>query len=292
MPDLAEDYWALRKEAGAVWLPRDFVRVSGPDTLAFLQGQLSQDIEQLTDGASAWSLLLQPQGKVDALLRVTRHGETEAVLDTDAGWGDAVRARLERFKLRIKCELEPLAWKCLAVRGPRAHEVAAGLDADWPGLPGVDAVGEAPPLPDGIRVCDLQAYEAVRIEAGIPVMGRELDDKTIPAEAGIVERAVSFTKGCYTGQELVARIDSRGGNVPRHLLGVVVATNVVPPVGATVEAGGKDAGVVTSVAESLERRAPIALAYVRRAVEAPADVTLSWEGGSAPARVEHLPLVA
>ena len=292
MPDLTEDYWALRKDAGAVWLPRDFVRVSGPDTFVFLQGQLSQDVESMAVGASAWSLLLQPQGRVDALLRVTRQGDTEAVLDTDAGWGDAVRARLERFKLRIKCDLEPLPWKCLAVRGPRAHEVATGLDADWPGLPGVDLVGDTPAVPEGVRVCDLQAYEAVRVEAGIPVMGQELDDKTIPAEAGIVDRTVSFTKGCFTGQELVARIDSRGGNVPRRLLGVVVGTNVLPPVGATVEADGKDAGIVTSVAESLERRAPVALAYVRRAVEAPADVTLSWEGGSAPARVEALPLVA
>jgi folate-binding protein YgfZ len=123
-------------------------------------------------------------------------------------------------------------------------------------------------------------------------MGREIDDKTIPAETGVVDRAVSFTKGCFTGQELVARIDSRGGNVPRHLRGVVVGTNVVPPAGATVEAEGKDVGVLTSVAESLERRAPVALAYVRRAIEPPADVTLRWDGGSAPARVEELPLVS
>jgi folate-binding protein YgfZ len=124
-------------------------------------------------------------------------------------------------------------------------------------------------------------------------MGHELTDQTIPVEAGqwLIDASVSFTKGCYTGQELVARIDSRGGNVPRHLRGIVVGTNVVPPVGATVEVDGKEVGAITSVAESLERRAPVALAYVRRAVEPPADVTLTWEGGSAPARVEELPLV-
>jgi folate-binding protein YgfZ len=122
-------------------------------------------------------------------------------------------------------------------------------------------------------------------------MGKEIDEKTIPAETGVVDRAVSFTKGCFTGQELVARIDARGGNVPRHLRGIVVGTNVVPPAGATVTADGKDVGALTSVAESLERRAPVALAYVRRAVEPPADVTVAWDGGSAPARVEELPLV-
>ena len=291
MPDLTEDYWALRKDAGAVWLPRDFLSVSGPDSLSFLQGQLSQDVDGLADGVSMWSFLLQPQGKVDALLRVTRLGDRH-VLDTDAGWGDAVKARLERFKLRIKADIEPLPWRCLAVRGPAAHSAASGTRADWPGLPGVDVIGASPAVPEGIRVCDLEAYEAVRIEAGVPVMGREIDENTIPNETGVVDRAVSFTKGCYTGQELVARIDSRGGNVPRHLRGVVVGTNVVPPVGAKVVAAGKQVGALTSVAESLERRAPVALAYIGRVVEPPADVTLEWDGGSAPARVEELPLVA
>jgi folate-binding protein YgfZ len=241
-----------------------------------------------------WSFLLQPQGKVDALLRVSRRGDDEFVLDTDGGWGDRVLERLNRYKLRVKADLERAAWECLAVRGPKAHQVADGVDADWPGLPGVDQLGEAGSVsaPEGVRVCELEAYEAVRIEAGVPVMGRELDENTIPAEAGVVDRAVSFTKGCFTGQELVARIDSRGGNVPRNLRGVVIGTNVVPPAGATVEADGKDVGALTSVSESLERRAPVALAYVRRAVEAPADVTVSWDGGSVPARVEALPLVA
>jgi len=291
LPDLTEDYWALRKDAGAVWVPRDFLSIEGADAVSFLQGQLSQDIERLGDGASTWSFLLQPQGKVDALLRVTRQGERH-VLDVDAGWGHAVKARLERFKLRIKADVEALPWRCLAVRGPAAHSTTSGADADWPGLSGVDVLGEAPEVPDGVRVCDLEAYEAVRIEAGMPAMGSEIDDKTIPAETGIVDRTVSFTKGCYTGQELVARIESRGGNVPRHLRGVVIGTNVVPPVGAAVVVDGKQVGAITSVAESLERRAPVALAYVGRAVAPPADATLEWDGGSAPARVEQLPLVA
>ncbi|HEX2024044.1 MAG TPA: glycine cleavage T C-terminal barrel domain-containing protein, partial [Acidimicrobiales bacterium] len=87
-------------------------------------------------------------------------------------------------------------------------------------------------------------------------------------------------------------IDSRGGNVPRRLRGVVLATNVLPPLGAAVRVDDRDVGTVTSVGESLDRRAPVGLAYVGRAVSPPADVTLVWDGGSAPARVEDLPLVS
>lgn len=292
-PDLAAGYQVLRTSAGAVDLPRDFVRASGPDVMSFLQGQLSQDVAALGVGASTWALLLQPQGKVEAFLRVLRTGEYEMVLETDAGYGPGVIERLNRFKLRVKCDLDPLAWRCLAVRGPKAHDlVEGGVVADWPGLPGADLVGEAPVAPDGVPGCSLEAYEAVRIEAGIPVMGRELDEGTIPAEAGVVDRSVSFTKGCYTGQELVARIDSRGGNVPRRLRGVVLAGEAQPPAGATLRGDdGKDVGRLTSVAPSPGLGAVVALAYVRRAVEPPADVTVTWDGGEASGRVEALPLV-
>ena len=297
MPDLTADYLAMRREVGAVWLPRDFVRVTGPEAESFLQGQLSQDLAGMEPGTARLSFLLQPQGKVDALVRVTWMSDDELVLDVDSGWGEAVVARLERFKLRTKADIERVEWRCLALRGPRAHEMAEGhprLVNDWPGLPGVDQVGpeRVVRVPAGVRVCDIQAYEAVRIEAGVPVMGRELDEKTIPAETGIVERTVSFTKGCFTGQELVARIDSRGGNVPRHLRGLVVLENVLPPVGARVVVDGKEVGGLTSVAESLDRRAPVALAYVGRTVEPPTDATVSWEGGSATVRIEKLPLVS
>ena len=268
------------------------MRATGPDVITFLQGQLSQDIAGLALDGSTWALLLQPQGKVVALLRVLRVGEEEFVLETDAGFGEAVVERLNRFKLRVKCDLDPLAWRCLAVRGPRSHElVEGGVVADWPGLAGVDLVGESPVAPDGVPLCSLEAYEAVRIEAGIPVMGRELDEGTIPAEAGVVDMSVSFTKGCYTGQELVARIDSRGGNVPRRLRGVILPDDASPPAEATVQADGKEVGRITSVAFSPRLGASVALAYVRRAVELPAEVVVEWDGGSSPARVEALPLV-
>ena len=295
---IEDEYACLRSGAGAVEVPRDFVRVSGPDARSWLQGQLSQDVAKLAVGSSADSLLLQPQGKVDAFVRVTRTDGDSLVLDVDAGYGEAVTDRLRRFKLRVKAELEPLDWRCLALRGPDVHSWAAGasggvlVDADWPGLPGVDVLGVAPVPPDGVRPCGLEAWNVARIAAGIPAMGAELTEKTIPAEAGIVERAVSFTKGCYTGQELVARIDSRGGNVPRRLRGVVVeAAGDAPPVGASVVVDGKEVGTLTSV--TAPGRSPVlALAYVRREVTPPADAEVRWDGGSAPGRVQTLPLDA
>ncbi|HUP70634.1 MAG TPA: glycine cleavage T C-terminal barrel domain-containing protein [Acidimicrobiales bacterium] len=300
MPALAEDYRALRHEVGAVWLARDFLRVHGPDTVSWLQGQLSQDVARLAVGEAADSFLLQPQGKVDALLRVTRTAHDEMVIDVDAGFGEAVAARLKRFKIRVKAEVEPLPWRCLALRGPRSHDldlepgdgVAAVVAADWPGLPGVDVVGPDVTVPAGVHQCGPEGWEVVRIEAGIPMMGRELTEKTIPAEAGVVERAVSFTKGCFTGQELVARIDSRGGNVPRHLRGVVLGSaGELPPLGAVLVVDGKEVGSLTSVAASPAGAGGVALAYVRREVEPPAGAEVTWDGGSGPARVETLPLV-
>jgi folate-binding protein YgfZ len=125
------------------------------------------------------------------------------------------------------------------------------------------------------------ATEAERIRAGVPAMGDELDESTIPAEVGqwFIDASVSFTKGCYTGQELVARIDSRGSNVPRHLRVLAVEGDIEVPVGAEVVVGDTVVGRVTSSADGA------ALAYVKRTVAPPAAVTLRWEGGSAPATI-------
>lgn len=240
----------MARNSTAWWLPRDFVRVAGPDAVSFLQGQLSQDVAALSVGGSAWSFLLQPQGKVDALVRVNRVADDEVVLDTDAGWGDAVIERLNRFKLRVKAEIEPLPWKCLAVRG-------VAVDGAVPAFgDGADLIGVDPQVPDGARLGDLAEYEKLRIEHAWPAMGAELTDRTIPAETGIIDRTVSFTKGCYTGQELVARIDSRGGNVPRHLR--VLTVDPSAAVGDPVVVDGREVGTLTSVAGT------VALAYVHR----------------------------
>lgn len=290
---------ALRSGAAAVRSSRDVVRVAGPEAVAYLQGQLSQDVSGLAVGASAWSFVLQPQGKVDAWFRVTRAGDDELVLDVDGGWGEALVARLTRFKLRTKADIEPLPWACVAVRGPLAPDAAALAGAapvvvpvEWPPLVGVDLLGPDVAVPDGVPEVDAAALEVLRIEAGWPAMGAEITEATIPAELGVVPRSVSFTKGCYTGQELVARIDSRGGRTPQRLVRWRVR-GAVPPVGATAVAAergddGKEVGRLTSVAATAD--GAVALGPLARAVDAPTTVTLRWDDGTADATVEPLEL--
>ena len=273
----------------AYWWPRDFVGVKGPDAGSFLQGQLSQDVLALEPpGGRAWSWLLQPTGKVDALLRVHRLTDDAFVLETDEGFGEAVARRLERFKLRTKADIEALPdFRCLTVRGADAPDVDP-----LPGLPGWDEVGPDVTERDDVPTGTAEEWEAVRIRAGIPRMGAELTEATIPGEAGPwwIEHAVSFTKGCYTGQELVARIDSRGGHVPRPVR-VLEVDGAVPPVGATVVGpDGKEVGALTSVAATAD--GAVALAPVARSVESPADVVVRWEDGERPARLAAPPLVS
>jgi folate-binding protein YgfZ len=255
-----------------VRVPRDFVRVAGPDAATFLQGQISQDIEVLRGRRSAWSFLLQPQGKVDVWMRVSTHGEGEYVLDVDDGFGEAVVARLNRFKLRVKVDIEPLDWHCVAVRGDGAAAID-GLAAEWPGIEGVDVVGPDPAVAIG-REGSLDEFERARIEAGVPAMGREITTATIPGELGVNDRTVSFTKGCYTGQELVARVDSRGGNVPRHLR--IVRIDGDANVGARVEHEGREVGSLTSAAAG--GGGTVALAILARSVDPPADVVVRTDG--------------
>jgi tRNA-modifying protein YgfZ len=275
-------------ERYAVWLERDVVGASGPDAETFLQGQLSQDLLAVPDGGSGWSWLLAPTGKVDALVRVSRLAAEDWVLDTDRGWGEPVIARLTRFKLRTKVELTARPWPVLGLRGDeddltranlggRAHLGGGALTVPaWPGLAGVDLIGPAPTVPDGWPVRPAAEYEAIRIAAGIPRMGAELTDKTIPGETGLIDRTVSFTKGCYTGQELVARIDSRGGHVPRRL-GRLVLSGPVEPGTTLVDGAGANAGVVTSVAHS-SVTGWVALGYVRRGVDVAAALRAGPDG--------------
>lgn len=199
-------------------MPRDVVQVSGPDAASYLQSQLSQDLRPLQVGESRWSLLLQPTGKVDVLLRVWRTADEQFVLDTDAGFGDAMVARINRFKIRVKADVEPLGWTCVAVRGTPAEAPArpAGAVVGWGS--GHDLLGAGPMPPDGMPQGSPDDLLAARIEAAWPAMGAEIvPGETIPAETGITDVAVSFTKGCYPGQELVERMDSRAVTAPRLL---------------------------------------------------------------------------
>jgi folate-binding protein YgfZ len=282
--DLEAGYRALHDDGGLAPVARDLVSVVGPQAAAFLQGQLSQDVTAILSGTTQCSFLLQPTGKVDAWFRVGPINDGFA-LDVAGGFGEVVKARLERFKLRTKVDIELMGdtWTHRAVRAER--QTSAGVDILKPAVEGL-AFADAIQLP----VVGLDAYEAVRVECGVPAMGSELTEKTIPAEVGqwVIDRSVSFTKGCYTGQELVARIDSRGGNVPRHLRGVVIDGDA-PPVGAAVLVDEAEVGTLTSVSRSPDRGA-VALAYVARKVEPPTDAVVRWEGGEAAARIETLPL--
>jgi folate-binding protein YgfZ len=269
--------------AGVVALPGscDVVRVTGRDALSYLQSQCTQDLTALRDGGSVESLLLSPQGRVEAYVRVVRLDEQEALVVAATGSGEAVASRLKRFRLRVKVELEQLDWPCVQLRGPgsraAAGDEAAGvvvLEVARGWAVGLDLVGSGARVPDGVPLGDPGAFAALRIESGEPLPGAEIGEKTIPQEIGVVERAVSFTKGCYPGQELVARIDARGGHVPRRLRGVLVEASSPVALPAELVLDGRVVGELTSTAWSPRVGGPVALALVRREVEHPVGVTV------------------
>ncbi|MGH8874812.1 MAG: YgfZ/GcvT domain-containing protein [Acidimicrobiia bacterium] len=302
--DVTGEYLALRREAGLVTGTHEMLWVEGREAVSFLQGILSQDVEAIAQGAVARSLLLNPQGKLRALLWLLR-GDQRVGIVADAGFEDAVASDLRYYRIRVKADIVPELGPVAEVWGPQAAEVItrAGLPVPegWvdgvaalplPGVPRYLIMGTEPDrlVEAGARRAGDLAVTAVRVEAGEPVTGRDVDHKTIPQEAGLVPSAASTTKGCYLGQELVARIDSRG-RVNRHLRGVRVVENVLPPEGAELVSGDRPVGRLTSVAESLTLRAPVGLALVRREV-APGDrVGVRWQGGETIALVSDLPMV-
>jgi folate-binding protein YgfZ len=250
--------------SGLFWCadPRDLLLVEGPDALTYLQSQLSQDLRPLAVGQSMYSLVLQPAGKVDALLRVLRTGDESFVLDTDPGAGEVLLARLNRFKIRVKADITPLEWTCIALRGEGAMDVEVGDDvwkaSAWRGDgTAVDLLGPNVPAPDGVRAGTPVELLAARVDAGWPAASLDFDPgEAIPAALGVTVEAVSFTKGCYPGQELVERMDSRGAQAPRSLHVVEVPAGTVT--GDQVSVDGTDVEV-RSVAGTK------ALAYTRRA---------------------------
>lgn len=237
-------------------LARDVIDADGPDTVKFLHSQLSQDLLSMVSGDVRWAFLLQPTGKLVGLVRVVR-GEGDAVtLDTDAGHGQTVLDALSRFKIRTKCELHLRADESFAAR--------------W--------TGRVPELQSDAADLDADASTFGAIVRGFPRWGSEMDDATIPNATGVVAQAVSFTKGCYTGQELVERIDSRGGNVPRHLVGLRIGEGAAAPVGAELLLDGAVVGVVTSATADPRGTDVVALGYVKRDVAD--DVTLHLDDGA------------
>jgi folate-binding protein YgfZ len=222
-------------------LGRTVLELTGPDTASYLQGQVSANVETLAVGDSTWSLILEPKGKIVAFFRLVRT-EEGFLADIDDGHDDVLVARLERFKLRT--DMTILKREDLSVYGVRdGSEPADSVDGiavgfDWHGWAGFDVIGSVSGELDP---------ESDRIRAGFPRMGTEITPERIPGEVtGVVQRSVDFTKGCYVGQELVARINSRGSNVPRRLVKLASDTSLEP--GQVLSADGADAGWVTSSA--------------------------------------------
>lgn len=297
-----DGYRALHTGTGLVALDRDVLSVTGPDAATFLQGQLSQDVQGMAAGAGGPSFVLEPTGKVGAWLYVTKVADDSFLLDVDAGCGEQVLTRLQRFKLRTKADIEAAGEWHVAVQPEPPERATHFIDAgEGPvhasrGLDATRYVTTTTALEvSGLEAVDEAAYDAWRIERGIPRMGAELiTGETIPAEAGqhVIDGSVSFTKGCFTGQELVARIDSRGGKVPRQIRGLVIPADrdAGPPTGAEVMVDEAMVGAITSVAWSPGFEAHVALASIARAVTPPSDGVVRVGDESWSARIETLPL--
>lgn len=280
---------AFSRSAAFVPTERDVVEVVGPDAATYLHGQLSQNVSSMAPGDVAYTLLLQPQGKVDAWLRLHRIADEHFWMDVESGVGPKVVERLERFKLGMKADITTRTVSVLAVRGPESAAVAdlpwppdaRVLPVPWPetdvaggrSVSGVDvfvndAASGARILAGTVPEAPIEALELWRISRGQPAMGTELDESTIPAAAGLVDMSVDFSKGCYVGQELVARIDSRGSNTPTRLVRVTTGGSQAPARGTPLTIDDAEVGTVTSAAVSPSTGA-IALAYVKRGVDVP-----------------------
>jgi folate-binding protein YgfZ len=226
--------------AGVVRRPRAFVRVAGPDAEDYLQRMVSNDVEALSVGDACEALLLTPKARVIAPLRVLRRGADDFLVLTEPELGETVRRQLLRTRFAAKVEIEP-----------EEHE-------SWLVLGGDEVLDERPP---GVEVADEDA-ERWRIEAGIPRWGSEIDDRMLPAEAGLDETHVSFSKGCYPGQEPIARQRYRG-KVNRRLR--VLEVDDARP-GDEIRNAEKVVGRITSAVPGL------ALGYVRTDVPDDADL--------------------
>ncbi|MBA3331412.1 MAG: folate-binding protein YgfZ [Actinobacteria bacterium] len=254
--------------------PRAFVRVAGPDAEALLQRLVSNDVAALGEGESCDALLLTAKARVIAPLRIVRRGPGAFLLLTEPELGDTVRRHLLRLRLASRAEvaLEEHPSFLLLGEGAAAGEGELGVATDDYGVPGLELIAAGEPPADAAPLGD-EELERLRIRAGTPRFGREVDDRVLPAEAGLVERAVSFTKGCYPGQEPVARLHHRG-HANRGLRVLELEGSSVPEYDAEVRLGEKVVGRVTSAVR--EGDGVVALAYVR--VEVPDDAELTVGG--------------
>jgi folate-binding protein YgfZ len=308
--ELDAQYRQLREECGLLdRSARGKLLVSGPDAAEYLQGQLTNDVEALAPGDGQYTALLDRKGHMQGDMRVLRPATEELLLDTEPEALAATRRHLEMYSIGREVKVTDVSEEraILSLIGPRAVEVAgtaalpenaceastvAGVECLAVGTRvGIDliaAAADAGRLHDalgdaGAVEVSPAAAEILRIEAGIPRFGAEMGTATMPAEAGIVADAVSFTKGCYIGQETVARLHYKG-RPNRHLRGLRLSAPAEP--GAALVLGEKEVGKLGSAAVS-PALGPIGLAILRR--EAEPGLTLSVGEDGVTAQVVDLP---
>jgi tRNA-modifying protein YgfZ len=317
----ARQYAAFTSGAGYAELPgRTLLEVSGRDAAPFLHSFTTNDIKKLPVGRGCEAFVTSPPGKTLGHVLIFR-GEKSLLLSTTPGQATTLIGHLSRYVISEDVEFRDLTSEraTLLLAGPRAAEVLGevfGVSAPaellawqsvtFSGQPLTIARVECVTAPSyflfvpaselaaigtrlqfaGAIACSEAVVDAARIEAGVPLFGRDITDDNLPQEIARDAKAISFTKGCYLGQETIARIDALG-HVNRQLVGVRFAGQEVPTAGMLLAAGGKEVGHVTSAAWSPELNAPLAMALVRRA-QAKAGTELTSPLG--PATVVSLPL--
>jgi folate-binding protein YgfZ len=307
LPEIDAQYRELREGAGLLERnERVALEVRGPDAAEFLQGQVTNEIEELAPGDGCYAAMLNPKGHMVADMRVLRPEPDRLLIDSEATASEAVLRDLRMYKIGRQVDVAAMPDRAvLSLIGPRSDEVAeSALGVHLPpdehsviavgdGLfatrtdVGIDVIADRPAearealLGAGAQPVSLEAAEIVRIERGRPRHGLDMTEDNLPAEAGIVERAVSFTKGCYVGQEPVARMHYKG-RPNRHLRGLRLSGPAER--GSALLADGKEVGRLTSTSLS-PALGPIALALVRREV-APGEQLIVADGGPAATVVE------
>jgi tRNA-modifying protein YgfZ len=272
--DLAAEYAAAHAgPAIADRSARAFVGVRGRDAEKLLQSLVSNDVEAVEPGGSCLAFVLTPKGRPVADLRIWREAPDAFVLEAEPELQDELQATVRRYRLAARAEIaddrDRLA--SISVLGPLT--VAPGLlsaqgplGTDVLGAPGEVATLWRELVTAGARPIGSEAYEIARVEAGVPRFGAEIDASVLPAETGLVEQAVSFTKGCYVGQEPVARLHYRG-HPNRHLRHLLSFDGALPTVPAEIALGDRVVGRLTSVVQPPGDGPAVGLGYVRREVE-------------------------
>jgi len=321
--DPRDEWAAVRKGCGVLDARfRGLLRLTGGDRVTFLQGMVSNDVARLRDGQGTYASLLTQQGKVVSDMRIYVLPD-ELWLDVPVCRTVAVRESLERYIVADDAEFTPSEFEALiAIEGPLAARTLLGVTGQtveelpefahravsFNGKPlrvvVTSHTGEIGFLfvgpPDvagqlwehccaaGAQPVGMEALDTLRIEAGIPWYGPDMDESTLVGEVGL-EHAISYQKGCYLGQEVVERVAARG-HVNRKLVGLTCAGQLVPPPGTKLTREGKEVGGITSATWSPARTSVLALAYARRECSEPgAEMQAMLDGGGVAAQVVPLP---